>query len=203
MILPDEDVGVSFGPGDAPSTYRVRVVTRDNKAICDGIVAIQEKPLISSHLDLRCDAGEVNMDVDSFLPHRNEMKLVDKLLCASKDHCATLSVVGNQWPTAHGSRVKALIGIELIAQTSAILTGWTIGPERSREKGAFLVGIRHATLYARNLQVERSLRTTVEQKKGFQNYSVFDGVVRDDSGQPLLSARIQAIHLPSGDINVS
>ncbi|MDI6741325.1 MAG: hypothetical protein QMD11_01180 [Smithella sp.] len=135
-----------------------------------------------------------NIDIDSLIPHREKIKIIDGILDIQEKSAISYAVVNPDWPLYDGEAVDALVLIEGIAQTAAIVEGY-----RRRQRGedgvkGWLVGIKDAEFHVKKISVNTKLIITLESKYSFDHYGVVEGTVR--SGDDILAtATLQAIRL--------
>jgi predicted hotdog family 3-hydroxylacyl-ACP dehydratase len=131
-------------------------------------------------------------DIESLIPHRLPMRLVEDILRVDETSIETGSVVREAWPTAEGGHVRALVLVELIAQSAAVLQGWKERHGKEAGIGGLLVGIHTATPARPSVPVGTRLLCSVRTSHGATNYQAFEGEVKDDSGMLWLTGAIQA-----------
>jgi predicted hotdog family 3-hydroxylacyl-ACP dehydratase len=135
-----------------------------------------------------------NIDIDSLIPHREKIKIIDGILDIQEKSAISYAVVNPNWPLYDGEAVDALVLIEGIAQTAAIVEGY-----RRRQRGedgvkGWLVGIKDAEFHVKKIGVDTKLIIMLESKYSFDHYGVVEGTVR--SGDDILAtATLQAIRL--------
>jgi predicted hotdog family 3-hydroxylacyl-ACP dehydratase len=134
---------------------------------------------------------ELPTDIETLMPHRAPMRIVERVAAVEEYKIETVSEVRESWPTCEGGRVMALTLIELIAQSASALQGW-------REHGALgagrglLVGVREALFRRASLPVGMRLHCFVQISHGVESYCAFDGRVLDESGEEIAVAAVQA-----------
>ena len=127
------------------------------------------------------------MDIETLIPHRDRMKLINKVLDVTADTAVTSAVVTDRWPLCHESFVDPLVLIEIVAQTAAVQIRMKKGLDSDMGKG-LLVGIKNADFFLDRIPLNTVLVTTVKNLSGAHNYNVLEGTVT--AGTDLL-ARIQ------------
>ena len=65
-------------------------------------------------------------EIEDLIPHRDKMKLLDKVIAVSGDGLSltSLAVVRPDWPLAGEKSISTVLGIELMAQTVGCLRGY-------------------------------------------------------------------------------
>jgi predicted hotdog family 3-hydroxylacyl-ACP dehydratase len=118
--------------------------------------------------------------VESLIPHRNRMRLVDEIIAVDEKMAVTLSTVTENWPMVEAGSANCLVLVELVAQTAGVCLGW-----RERRKTAedlegsgWIVGVKEAVFHCRALPLNSRILT--ESKKVFQMefYSEIEGSTR-------------------------
>ncbi|MBN2574564.1 MAG: hypothetical protein JXP73_08350 [Deltaproteobacteria bacterium] len=132
------------------------------------------------------------LDIEKLIPHRRPMRLVEEIVTVGEWAIETAATVRDTWPTAHVGEIRALVLVELIAQSAAVLQGWKERHEKESGIGGLLVGIPHATLARPTVPVGARLSCQVQISHGATNYLAFEGEVRDAAGMVWLRAGIQA-----------
>lgn len=119
-------------------------------------------------------------NVESLIPHRNRMKLVDEIIVVDEKMAVTISTVTENWPMVEAGSVNCLVLVELVAQTAGVCLGW-----RERQKTAedlegsgWIVGVKEAVFHCGNLPLNSRIIT--ESKRVFQMefYSEIEGLTR-------------------------
>jgi predicted hotdog family 3-hydroxylacyl-ACP dehydratase len=143
------------------------------------------------------------IDIEALIPHRRPMRLVEEVVTVEAEAIVTASVVRDTWPTAERGSVRALVLVELIAQSAAVLQGWNERRDGKTATGGLLVGIPQATPCQPTVPLGARLLCSVRITHGAPNYLAFEGEVKDTGGVLWLTAAIQAFrpdeHLPSGE----
>jgi predicted hotdog family 3-hydroxylacyl-ACP dehydratase len=135
-----------------------------------------------------------NIDIDSLIPHRGKIKIIDGILDIQENSAISYAIVTPNWPLYDGRAVDALVLIEGIAQTAAIMEGY-----KRRQRGedgvkGWLVGIKSAEFYVKKIGVDAKLIITLESKYAFDHYGVVEGTVK--AGEDILAtATLQAIRI--------
>jgi predicted hotdog family 3-hydroxylacyl-ACP dehydratase len=116
---------------------------------------------------------------ESILPQRERMLLIDEVLEVNEGGARTRSVVSEQWPFFDGSRVQAIVLIELVAQTAGVHNGWIrekrYGPES--DKRGWIVGIRQALLSVNSIPLHTELISRTENRMEFEGFRDIHGTV--------------------------
>jgi predicted hotdog family 3-hydroxylacyl-ACP dehydratase len=128
-----------------------------------------------------------SLTIETLLPHRGRMLLVDEILEINERQAKTLSVVREGWPLFKDGFCNPLILIELVAQTSGIHNGLTRLKERGvvEDNGGWLVGVKRAVFHTG--AIARGKRITTTAKNAF----VFDDL-REIAGSASIDGAIAA-----------
>jgi predicted hotdog family 3-hydroxylacyl-ACP dehydratase len=127
------------------------------------------------------------MDIETLIPHRDRMKLINEVLDVNADTAVTSALVTDRWPLCHESFVNPIVLIEIVAQTAAVHISWKRGNDKGVGRGV-LVGIKSADFFLDRIPLHTVLITTVKNMSGAHNYNVLEGTVT--AGTDLLG-RIQ------------
>jgi len=135
------------------------------------------------------------MDIETLIPHRDRMKLIDEVLDVNADSAVTSALVTDRWPLCQESFVDPIVMIEIVAQTAAVHISWKRGQDKGMGRG-WLVGIKSADFFLDRIPLHTVLITTVKNLSGAHNYNVLEGTVT--AGTDLLGRiQIQVFRLES------
>jgi predicted hotdog family 3-hydroxylacyl-ACP dehydratase len=123
------------------------------------------------------------LQAEALIPHRRQMKLLDRVVNPSHKELQAETTVTESWPLARDGSVSSLLCIELVAQAVSALATWRRG-EGARPRPGLLVGIKDAQLLAGTLLFGTRVNVHVEELYHLGNYAVFTG--RVTSGSDLL-----------------
>ena len=125
----------------------------------------------------------MKIDLDELLPHRDRMRLVDKVLAVDTKSATTESIVNDIWPLYERNFVPALVIVELVAQTASICVGWKTKLENPSTKGGrgWLVGIKNASFVRDKIPLNACIITRVKMDFSFENYTGIVGRAETDS----------------------
>lgn len=133
------------------------------------------------------------LDIESFIPHRERMKLIDGILKISEEETITMAKVSESWPLYQktSDSVEAIVLIEILAQTAAVHIGRK--PEDRKEyRRGWLVGIKNADFFQDRIPVNTILTATVKNLYEIDFYTVIEGEVRAGK-EPLCRLQIQVL----------
>jgi predicted hotdog family 3-hydroxylacyl-ACP dehydratase len=118
--------------------------------------------------------------VEDLIPHRDRMKLVDKILTVDDTTAVTESVVSEKWPAAGTGGACALTLVELVAQTAGVCIGWRELQKHGDTKGGrgWLVGIKQAVFMKDPIPFGAKIITSTQKKFSFEGLSEITGTVR-------------------------
>lgn len=107
------------------------------------------------------------IDIDTLIPHRRPMRLIDEVLEVGDTTAVTASVVNESWPLVQGPGASPVVLIELAAQTAGVCIGHRekAGAEGDPQGMGFLVGIKTAEFFTESLEV--GARVTVRTVNRF------------------------------------
>ncbi|MBN2437000.1 MAG: hypothetical protein JXL20_00185 [Deltaproteobacteria bacterium] len=117
------------------------------------------------------------MDIETLIPHRGRMRLIGEALAVDDDRAVTSSVVTEDWPLYRDRAVDALVTIELVAQTAALLEGWKRQQSGRGGTQGWLVGIKGADFRLPRIPLSATLITEVRRDCALEGYAVFEGKV--------------------------
>jgi len=119
-------------------------------------------------------------DVESLIPHRNRMRLVDEIIFVDEKNAVTASSVTETWPMVESGSVSCMVLVELVAQTAGVCIGWKEYQVKGDTEGGtgWIVGVKEAVFHCRELPLYS--RIIAESKRVFQVelYSEIAGVAR-------------------------
>ncbi len=121
--------------------------------------------------------------IENLIPHRNRMKLVEKIIHVDYDRAISEATVNGSWPLCKDSAVSPIILIELVAQTAGICIGWKERVDHNSEFGGkgWIVGVKHAVFHIDEIPVNTKIITLSEVDFTHHNYAVFSGSASVDS----------------------
>ena len=135
--------------------------------------------------------------IETCIPHRIPMRLVDRLLASQDDQATVETQVRPHWPGANAGFVDPVLLIELVAQSVAVLVGWQRRHEEKMGGRGLLVGVRKTEIQCERLRVGDRLRSHVKLLYKVENYAVYQGQVLDDEGRLLAQVELQS-YRPDG-----
>ena len=145
--------------------------------------------------------NDTMVNVDELIPHRPPIRVITEALCLEDDFGRAKALVTAQWPLCDGKTASAMMLIEAIAQTAALVEGY-----KNKQKGqagvkGWLVGIKSAEFYRERIKVGVELVVDVKSLYSFEDYAVIEGEVKE--GQDLVAkAVLQAVKF-EGDAPIS
>jgi predicted hotdog family 3-hydroxylacyl-ACP dehydratase len=120
----------------------------------------------------------MDMEIEALIPHRDRMRLIGEVMAIDDDRAVTSSIVTEDWPLCHDGAVDALVTIELVAQTAALMEGWKRLKSGRGGTSGWLVGIRKADFCLPRIPLHATLITDVRRDYALEGYAVFEGTVR-------------------------
>ncbi len=119
----------------------------------------------------------VDIDIETLIPHRDRMRLLDAVIAVDAEKAVTAATVTKDWPLYLEGSVDVLVTIELVAQTAALLEGWKRLQTNRGGATGWLVGIKSADFRRPCLTVPATLITEVVRSYALEGYAVFTGTV--------------------------
>jgi predicted hotdog family 3-hydroxylacyl-ACP dehydratase len=122
-------------------------------------------------------------DVSEFLPHRDRMKLIDRILRVDETQAVTESIVTENWPLVEADSVQSIIIVELVAQTASVHVTWKEkqNPAAADSGRGWLVGIKQARFLRDRIPVGGRIRTRAWTVFHFDNYTGIQGKAEVDT----------------------
>ncbi len=130
--------------------------------------------------------------IETCIPHRTPMRLVDRLLASQGDQATVESQVRPHWPGAADGLADPVLLIEVVAQSVAVLVGWQRRHEEKMGGRGLLVGVRKTEIQCDELRVGDRLQSHVELLYKVENYAVYQGRVLDLKGRLLAQVELQS-----------
>lgn len=127
------------------------------------------------------------LPVETLLPHRGRMLLVDEVLALDDEQATMLSIAHQDWPLFREGVINPLILVELVAQTAGVHNG--LKRLKTRGEGlptrGWLVGVKKAVFHVKAIAPGDSVITTAS------NAFVFDNL-REITGTASINGRLAA-----------
>ena len=117
------------------------------------------------------------LNVESLLPHRGRMLLVDEILTLTDDQATTRSIANTNWPLYRDGTINPLILVELVAQTAGVHNSLKLVKERgegSQTRG-WLVGVKIARFHVDAIAPGEKVTTTTNNAFVFDNLREIKG----------------------------
>ena len=130
------------------------------------------------------------MDIETLIPHRDRMKLLDEVVAANEDSAVTSARVSPRWPLCQGDYVDPIVLIEIVAQTAAVFISCKKGIETGGSRRGWIVGIKNADFFVGRIPLDTVLIATVKDLYHVDQYSVLEGEVTA-AAKPLCRVQIQ------------
>ncbi|MHB8771795.1 MAG: hypothetical protein ACYC7J_12400 [Syntrophales bacterium] len=137
-----------------------------------------------------------SIDIEALIPHRDRMRLITAVLAVDEEKAVTSADASETWPLVSGGSVDALVTIELVAQTAALLEGWRRLRTGQGGTTGWLVGIKNAEFRSARIPVNATLVTEVARSYALEGYAVFTGTVGIGS-EKVAAVQIQVLR-PEG-----
>lgn len=122
----------------------------------------------------------IDIAIDTLVPHRRPLRLIDGILSVADDTAETEAVVTPDWPTVAQGAAHVLCLIELVAQTAAVIGGFkaATNPSGARPHKGMLVGIKQAAFFIDHLPVGRRIVTRATTRPLMENFNRIEGIVK-------------------------
>lgn len=134
------------------------------------------------------------IDIESVIPHREPIKIITEALELQEEYGTAAAVVSEHWPLFDGQNVHAIVLIEAVAQTAALVEGCKRKKKGQDSIKGWLVGIKSAEFYREYLPLHTRITVSIRNLYTFDDYAVISGTVTSGS-ETLLTAVLQAIRL--------
>ena len=124
----------------------------------------------------------LDYDIDTLVPHRRPLRLIDEVLTVDGDTAETAAVVTPEWPTFAAGAADALVMIELVAQTAAVIGGYKAltGSSSGSPRKGMLVGIKQADFMVDSLPRGTRIVTQATTRPLLENFKQIHGIVTID-----------------------
>jgi predicted hotdog family 3-hydroxylacyl-ACP dehydratase len=119
-------------------------------------------------------------DIETLLPHRGRMRLVEKILSLTETQATAMAKVRESWPLVSGGKVPPMMLIELLAQTSGLCNGLSRIRERGidSDKSGWIVGIKEAQILIETLSVGEIVVCEAKNRFVFEDFREVAGIAR-------------------------
>jgi len=135
-----------------------------------------------------------NIDIESLIPHRAPIKIINEVLEIQEDFAITTAIVNPSWPLFGGNAADSLVLIEAVAQTAAIVEGYKRAKRGKAGVKGWLVGVKNAEFNVAKIPIDTQLTILVNSKYSFDNYGVVQGIIK--TGENILATIVlQALRL--------
>ena len=134
------------------------------------------------------------IDIESMIPHREPIRVITEVIDLKDESGIAACVVNDRWPLCDGRAVSALVLIEAIAQTSALVEGYKRKISGKDALKGWLVGIKSAEITRDAVAIDTRITVSVNQSYSFERYAVIEGVAKAGD-EILLKATLQVLRL--------
>lgn len=119
------------------------------------------------------------MEIEDLIPPRDRMRLIGEVMSVNNDGAVMSSLVTEEWPLYRDGSVDALVTIELVAQTVALLEGWKRLQSGREGASDWMVGVKKtADFRLLRIPLHATLITEAGKDYAMESYAVFAGTVR-------------------------
>jgi len=135
------------------------------------------------------------LPIPEYLPHRPPMVLIDRIVEAAETHIVCEVALKVDSPFCDGAAVPGWVGIEYMAQTIGVLSGWRSLAKQLPVKIGFLVGTRRYQSHVPHFRAGDVLRITADEEASAENgVSIMRCALHDLAGTLLAEATLTAFH---------
>lgn len=121
----------------------------------------------------------IDIDIEELIPHRNRMKLINKVIEIDSESAVTESIVTRQWPLFEDNSVNTIILIEIVAQTAGVYVGWKGKKEEENTGGkGWLVGIKKAVFSLDKIPLNTRIIARSKKTFSFEDFYEFLGIAK-------------------------
>lgn len=121
----------------------------------------------------------IYLPIANYLPHQPPMVLLDRVVEVKDMNIVCEVVIRPDSPFCDGARVNAWVGVEYMAQSIGVLSGWHDLHNGGEVRVGFLVGTRHYQSQVTHFSVGEVLRIECSQE------------IRNDGGLNAMSCTIR------------
>ena len=137
----------------------------------------------------------IDITIEELIPHRNRMKLINKVIEIDGESAVTESIVTKQWPLFEDNSVNTIILIELVAQTAGIYIGWREKKKEGNIGGkGWIVAIKKANFSLDKIPLNTRIIARSKQTFSFEDFYEFLGIAKigsDVIGEIVLQVFVQ------------
>jgi len=144
---------------------------------------------------------DIDIDIEQLIPHRDRMKLIDKIIKSDDEKAVTESLVTEKWPLFKETYVNSIIIIELVAQTASVCIGYKELKKNDEKLGGkgWLVGIKNASFFLDKIPLNSRITTCSRINFNFNNYTQILGTVKTGS-KHIGEVNLQVLRSESGSV---
>lgn len=138
-------------------------------------------------------------ELEKMLPHKPPMVLVDRLISHDARSATVEVIIKDDYPFTSGS-IGAWVGLELIAQSAAVLAKLTRQVSSDKASLGFLLGSRSFTAYIPEFTTGQKVLVEVELDPASEGQVTVNarGKVKDVSGQVICEGML-TLYEPNDD----
>ncbi|MDR2925319.1 MAG: hypothetical protein LBU76_05150 [Azoarcus sp.] len=129
--------------------------------------------------------------IADYLLHRPPMLLLDRVLEARQTHIVCETTLKTDSPFCDGATVPGWVGIEYMAQSIGVLSGWRALQKQLPLRVGFLASVRHYRSHVPQFRVGDVLRITADEEVSTSSGLIaMNCTVRSASGALLAEASL-------------
>ena len=141
----------------------------------------------------------MSSELEQMLPHKSSMVLVDRLI-TSNDHSAIVeATIKADYPFT-GESVGTWVGLELMAQSAAVLAKFTKQAHSDKASLGFLLGSRSFTAHVPKFTPGQKVTIEIELDPAGEGQTMVNarGMVKDPTGQVICEGSL-TLYEPNDD----
>ena len=141
----------------------------------------------------------MSSELEQMLPHKSSMVLVDRLI-SSNDHSAIVeATIKADYPFT-GESVGTWVGLELMAQSAAVLAKLTKQAHSDKASLGFLLGSRSFTAHVPKFMPGQKVTIEIELDPAGEGQTMVNarGMVKDPTGQVICEGSL-TLYEPNDD----
>lgn len=117
-------------------------------------------------------------NIEDMIPHRDRMKLIDKIINIDENEAVTSTIIKENWPLVNENYANPIIIIELIAQTAGILEGYIKLKQEDIGVSGWLAGIKEANFLIDKIPLNKELTISASKSYQMENLGIVKGDVK-------------------------
>lgn len=132
--------------------------------------------------------------VTELVPHQAPMLALERLTGWQLGKATGALTIREHNPLQRDGRIDSVMALEYLAQTVAACLGMEAYTGGGNVRVGMVIACRKMTIEQPFLEVGREYTTSVEQVRGTDSISHYDGTLRDDAGAVVATATMTLVH---------